>query len=89
VACRGGAASVKRSGQVPKNFMFIACPGDHFPYPSRCCARPPARLARACRRAHAHALRTRTERPAPARLRSDARGSTTRPHPITLARVSQ
>ncbi len=19
---------------VPKNFMFIACPGDHFPYPS-------------------------------------------------------
>jgi hypothetical protein len=20
---------------VPKNFMFIACPGDHFPYPSR------------------------------------------------------
>jgi hypothetical protein len=89
VACRGRAASGKRSGAGAEELHVHRVPWRPLPVPLRCCARPPARLARACRRAHAHALRTRTERPAPARLRSDARGSTTRPHPITLARLSQ
>jgi hypothetical protein len=90
VACRGGAASVKRSGAGAEELHVHRVPWRPLPVPLPL-LRPPARSARACVQtrarpcaAHAHGA-ARSGSPS---LRH-ARGSTTRPHPITLARVSQ